>query len=285
MSRTVRTNNGKYIVTVDNAPVAPLPNQVMSTPPEVKAETEPKKKRTVKQKAADDSEPKKKRVSKKNTAEAKEGAGPSPSQGSKVFISIDCEALCVSGGIFAVGASVHSVEDGSVQDEFFASCLPETLPDWKAEHPNRAFMQEHVYPALDPKVNPRPDKLKWHPTHPGPVSMRDAFWKWLLEWRVSGRLEYLVSDWGSIENQFLMQVLADDYQGRWPQFQCPTPLSPIHELGTVLLMRCGDAGKSFPRTKEELPVHHPTTDARQSGRVWFEQLRFGSVPLPTSSKA
>jgi hypothetical protein len=43
MSRTFRTNNGKYIVTVDTTPVAPLPNQAMSKHPEAKAETAPKR--------------------------------------------------------------------------------------------------------------------------------------------------------------------------------------------------------------------------------------------------
>jgi hypothetical protein len=181
-----------------------------------------------------------------------------------VYISIDCEALCFSGGIFAVGASVHYVSDGQVVDRFFASCPRESLEDWKDDHPNRNFLDVDVLPALA--------KDATHPTHVGQRPMRDAFWRWLLPWKKSGRLAYMVSDWGGIESRFMHQVLHDDFEGRVKKhWQYGSPFCMLHELGTVLKFTCGDPGKSFERLPEEEPAHHPTKDAMQSGRIWWQE--------------
>jgi hypothetical protein len=200
-------------------------------------------------------------VTTQKTKKAKKSAKPPKND---VYISIDCEALCISGGIFAVGASVHNVSDGKVVDTFFASCPHESLEDWRPDHPNLDWLETNVLTVLS-KTGPSGVFL-------GQREMRDAFFHWLLKWKRAGRLAYMVADWGGIESRFMHQILHDDFEGRMKKHWRPdSPFCVLHELGTVLKFTCGDPGKSFDRLPEEQPAHHPTKDAMQSGRIWWQE--------------
>ena len=44
---------------------------------------------------------------------------------------------------------------------------------------------------------------------------------------------------------------------------------PLHEVATALLL-AGIKREDFPLNEDEKPEHHPTCDARYSGRLFWE---------------
>ena len=75
-----------------------------------------------------------------------------------------------------------------------------------------------------------------------------------------------VADCGApCEAGFLRACVEDDLANR--QWNAPYPL---HELGTLLLVRGLDPQANYERLENELPKHNPLGDARQSGRLWIE---------------
>ena len=99
-----------------------------------------------------------------------------------------------------------------------------------------------------------------------PRQVRDAFW---LEWVKQKNLgATLVTDCGwPVEARFLNQCVDDGNGSReW------TGPYPLHDVATLIAARGGDPTEKRHRWPEELPEHNPMCDARQSARLWVENL-------------
>lgn len=71
-----------------------------------------------------------------------------------------------------------------------------------------------------------------------------------------------------VEANFLSACVKDDWGDRC--WQGPYPLM---EIATVLQMAGLDPLGKYDRQPDEMPVHDPTSDARQSGRMLFEAMQ------------
>lgn len=166
----------------------------------------------------------------------------------QLFMVFDVESIGLHGCDFAVGWVVvngygHEVQHGLLACEF-----------------NETFGT--------------PESLKWvkencpelKATHSCPVEMRDAFWRQWQDWKVQGAL--LVSDCGwPVEARFLIQCIDEHLKIR--EWQGPYPL---HDLASILLSHGKDPLQKFDRKENELPIHNPLADARQSARILIENL-------------
>lgn len=99
-------------------------------------------------------------------------------------------------------------------------------------------------------------------THDSLREMRDAFWDfYLFEVRRKGIPIIADCQW-PVEAKLLTQCIMDNYEAR-KNFG---PY-PVHELATLLAACRMDPTGVFTRQENELPVHHPLNDARQSARL------------------
>jgi len=169
----------------------------------------------------------------------------------------DVESYGLHGEGFAVGVVVVDRETGEEQQSFFASCPVEETAGFVENSDTHTWLKEHVLVHLQA------------PTHLTPREVRHAFWKFYQS--VNHKTTRFVADCGApVEANFLRQCVLDNVEHR--NFQAPYPL---HELGTLLLVNGQDPVGYFTRLPAELPVHHPVCDARQSARIWRENLMTG----------
>ena len=106
-----------------------------------------------------------------------------------------------------------------------------------------------------------------------PSEVRRAFWAEWRRWADQGAV--LVADcaW-PVEARFMAAAVDDDLERR--EWQGPYPL---HDLASVLLAIGADALAVTERLPDELPVHHPLMDARQSARQLVACLKAHNVFL------
>jgi hypothetical protein len=100
-----------------------------------------------------------------------------------------------------------------------------------------------------------------------PFEVRYLFWQIWQNWRRDGAI--LVADcaW-PVESRFLCQCVDDDPDNR--RWQGPYPL---HDLASIRLAAGLDPLATEARLANELPVHDPLADARQSARLLMEAIR------------
>lgn len=94
-----------------------------------------------------------------------------------------------------------------------------------------------------------------------PFVVRERFWNVWSTWKSKGAVLAADCAW-PVEGRFLNACvdIATDLR-RWDG---PYPLI---EISTLLLAAGFDPMASFPRGENELPMHHPLADARQSARL------------------
>ena len=158
------------------------------------------------------------------------------------FMVFDVESIGLHGEGFAVGWVVVSRE-GERLDEGCIACDP---ADCTGTAESRLWVGEHV-PAL-----PVTSATKQH--------LRNHFWHEWRSWADQGAV--LVADcaW-PVEANFLSACVKLNHTER--EWQGPYPL---HDLASVILAFGGNALELTERLPDELPVHHPLMDARQSAR-------------------
>lgn len=99
-----------------------------------------------------------------------------------------------------------------------------------------------------------------------PLQVRNEFWEILQA--VNKDEIKIVSDCGwPVEARFLIACINDDHSVR--EFMGPYPL---HDLASVLLAKGVNALDKFERKEDELPIHNPLADARQSARILIANL-------------
>jgi len=169
----------------------------------------------------------------------------------------DVESIGLHGEGYAVGFTVVDM-NGKEIDSGTYSCDPENADGWPK---NRKWVAENV-----------PDIQV---THEHPVDVREAFWNKWAEWKKKGAV--LVADcaW-PVEAGFLGDCVNDEPHKR--EWGGPYPL---HDLASVFMAADINPLGKYDRKPNELPEHHPLSDARQSARLLIETLKklpFGAKP-------
>ncbi len=164
-----------------------------------------------------------------------------------VVMSFDVESVGLHGEGFAVGWVIYS--DGAEVSSGYAACPIDAADGADSD---REWVKGNVCPHLAIS------------THRTPRCVRDAFWAEWLKVKEGGGI--LVADcaW-PVEARFLAACVDDDPEAR--RWAGPYPL---HDVATMRLAAGLDPLATTPRLPAEEPAHHPTADARQSGRLWFE---------------
>jgi hypothetical protein len=170
------------------------------------------------------------------------------------FFVMDCESVGLHGETFAVGWVVVS-PDGVEHDHGMMACpMASARGTSDADiDPNRAWVAANV-PVLTP-------------SHDNPLQVRDAFWTTWLPWKDSGAVLAADCAW-PVEARFLA-ACVDDHGGTDREWQGPYPL---HEIASFRLAAGFDPLATVDRLPDELPVHDPLADARQSARLLVEAL-------------
>lgn len=168
------------------------------------------------------------------------------------IFSLDTERIGLYGEDFAVGVSVLNRE-GKEVDNLFLYTYHNLVSGCKE---NREWVEENVIPTLG-KINCSSD-----------LDLRNKFWDFYMDCKKKYPNMIIVADCGvPCEAGFFAACVKDDIQNR--QWDAPYPL---HELGTLLLVRGKDPQANYERLPNELPKHNPLCDARQSGRLWIEKF-------------
>jgi hypothetical protein len=98
--------------------------------------------------------------------------------------------------------------------------------------------------------------------------MRDEFWNDWTCWRLKGAV--LAADCPyPVESKFLLECVADSHL-RQRTDGSPYPLL---DVASVLVAAGKDPTAQYDRLPDEVPLHNPVADARQSARLLMEALR------------
>lgn len=167
----------------------------------------------------------------------------------KLYMVFDVESVGLYGEGFAVGYLVVDAE-GSVHETALYACSPSLAAGTREGH---EWVRDNV-PELTP-------------THTAPWLVRARFWKDWLHWQEKGAL--LVADCAyPVEAGFLRDCVNDDPVNR--TWRGPYPL---HDVATMMLGKGRDPVTTTDRLPDEMPLHNPLCDARQSARLWLAALK------------
>ena len=174
----------------------------------------------------------------------------------KFWMVIDVESVGLHGEGFAVGWVVVGY-DGVVVEECRLCVSPD---DARGTASGREWVEANCPVSAQSLCRSVAD-------------LRRTFWSRWREWK--GRGAALVADCGwPVEARFLAACVDDRPEVR--EWEGPYPL---HELASILLASGADPLKERDRLPNELPVHDPLADARQSARLLCEAVkRLKSIP-------
>lgn len=170
----------------------------------------------------------------------------------KAIFSLDVECVGLYGDVFSVGVSVIDRETGRELESLFLYAPMPAIDNINTEE-NAQWVRDNVLPTLG---NPNCDSLR---------DLRHKFWTFYMNAKKKYEL-IVVADCGSpCESGFFRTCIMDNLEER--EWDGPYPL---HELGTLLTANNKDPTAIYERLESEMPKHHPLADARQSGRLWYE---------------
>lgn len=161
------------------------------------------------------------------------------------WLVFDVESCGLHGEGFAVGWVVVDGDGGLLADGIAVSRTHDPLPPW---------VIENVVPNL-----PRA-------THTTELEVRDAFWGVWFDWKRRGALLAADVAW-PVEARFLAACVDDNPAER--DWDGPYPLI---DIASIRLAAGLDPLAVVERLPNELPVHNPLADARQSARLLIEAL-------------
>ena len=165
-----------------------------------------------------------------------------------IFMVFDVESIGLHGEGFAVGWVVVD-QGGQRLGEGLLACPPELCA---GADRNRLWVHENV-PLLAV-------------TSPTPKHLRDAFWQEWRRWADQGAVLVANCAW-PVEANFLSACVRSSPEEReW------TGPYPLLDLASVIWAKGRDPLAVSDRLADELPVHHPLMDARQSARQLLDWL-------------
>jgi hypothetical protein len=162
----------------------------------------------------------------------------------KLIMMFDVESVGLHGEGFAVGYVI--LDSGEEIDKGLYSCPLESA---QGNDEDRQWVSENVMPHL-----PEPNRRD-------PKGVRAGFWADWMHWKEQGALLFTDCGW-PVEGHFLNACVADD-----PELRRWNGPYPLFDLSSILLANRENPIGTFPRFEDELPVHNPLSDARQSSRV------------------
>jgi hypothetical protein len=166
----------------------------------------------------------------------------------KHFLVFDIESIGLFGDPFAVGWVVIDNRGNELESGYFAVNPNEV----NGADDDRKWCKENL-PELDI-------------THLSLSDLYNDFWALWLKWKELGAA--MITDCGwPVEANFLTKCIATGLTTR--KWDGPYPL---FDLSSILLSKGKDPVGTFDRLHNELPKHHPLYDARQSARIFIENL-------------
>jgi len=174
----------------------------------------------------------------------------------------DVESVGLHGEGFAVGFVVIDTEGKELDHGRFACPVSAARGSIKG----REWVERNILPP--PAV-----------THAKPIQVRDAFWAKWMEWREKGAMLAADCPW-PVEARFLMQCVEDaqhEVRGQ-PLDDGPRGWDgpyPLLDVASMMFAVGLDPLATHERLPNELPVHDPLADARQSARL------LATTPVPS----
>lgn len=180
-------------------------------------------------------------------------------QQNKTFMVFDVESVGLHGDGFSVGYVV--IENSREIESAYYRCNPSEGSGTRADF---EWVQDYVVPVMDSK-----NVEMTFSDGIGSKSSRDMrglFRDRWLTWR--GNVAILAADcpW-PVEAKFLLDCVMDD-----PSTRTDLGPYPLIDVASVRLAAGLDPLATESRRLNELPVHHPLADARQSARLLIEAL-------------
>jgi hypothetical protein len=165
------------------------------------------------------------------------------------FICFDVESMGLHGPAFAVGAVVY--KNGIEIESFFARAKDFQILH-SIDEEDFTWIHKNVLPYLESA------------THSDDWKMRDDFWKLWIKHSTQGAVMVADVAW-PVEANFLSRCVFHKSERKW---KGPYPLIDAASVFAIL----GEPPQS-DRLEDELPVHHPVSDARRSARKLLEVIR------------
>lgn len=168
----------------------------------------------------------------------------------KLYMVFDVESVGLHGEGYAVGWVVVDSEGRHIAGASYA-CDPDRA---KGDEDGRKWVTEN---APMPTYGYNCSSPRW---------IRDEFWRAWDYAKKKGAV--LVADcaW-PVEARFLAACIDDD-----PKERAWGGPYPLHDVATARLAAGLDPLAKLDRLPDELPVHDPAADARQSARLFLEAL-------------
>ena len=171
------------------------------------------------------------------------------------FVSIDVESVGIHGPFISIGAVAfkNGVEVSTFYGRIWNGLINSHLR--VASNEDRDFVTKNVLPHLGLGAEE------------GTEEMVNRFWEWWLGHKNTGAVMVCDCPW-PVEANFLSYAVKMSPSRTW---EGPYPIIDVTSVlavtdPNVLLAVGGD------RKPDELPVHHPLTDARYSARQLLEWL-------------
>lgn len=167
-------------------------------------------------------------------------------------LTFDVESVGLHGQGFAVGWVVHSLPDGVEIESGMLNCIPENARSTGED--DSKWVREHCAFAGS-----------WNCL--SPLEVRTRFWAKWQDWKTRGAVLAADCHW-PVEARFLNECVDDDLLNR--KWAGPYPFL---EIGSILYAAGMNPTGTFERQPEELPLHNPLCDARQSARLLLQALK------------
>jgi hypothetical protein len=179
----------------------------------------------------------------------------------RYYLVFDVESVGLHGDAFAFGLVVIDAVDGREVDSRLVWCDPSNVAQGAPS--DRDWVANHIPPFSDD------DRVC------GARDLRESFWAIWNHW--ASDAAWMVADcpW-PVEARFLLACVADEPIER--MWQGPYPLI---DVASVRLAAGLDPLGTDDRHADELPMHNPLADARQSARLLREALIAASPASPS----
>lgn len=172
----------------------------------------------------------------------------------EVIFSVDAETVGLYGEHFAIGWSLRSVATGEEIDHGYEACSSSNA---NGDDDDREWISKNVLPKLPPQT-----------TADNPSQLYEKFWAIWMDTKKNYDKVHCVADCGfPVESRLFENCVKLDHSKR--KFDGPYPLNEVETmLGAAKLDR-----DSIPLNHDEILTHHPTHDARRSGRLYYRALK------------
>lgn len=170
----------------------------------------------------------------------------------KFFMVFDVESIGLHGDAFSIAWVV--IDYAGVKQEEGCLAYDRQLAD--GYDIDRLWVNENI-----PPIEPNCSSLE---------EMQDLFWNKWVEWHLKGASAVTDCGW-PVETNFLSSCIkAKPVDRKW------SGPYPLLDISSIMLAHGLNPVESTPRLPDELPLHHPLMDARQSARQLVELLHSSS---------